>query len=140
MKDTKEVAALVAKAKSRLAEDMQRREIGAIIWNIAETGFHYIPEIVIDDPRDEKERTVRVTGLYLYKGELYAMEEGAKGFNIRHYYTPGVDVPPSVVTLTPSVAEETFGKPSEEHGYTQEGTPEEWLVVADCYFEALNEK
>ena len=140
MKDTNEAAALVAKAKSRLADDMRQREIGAIIWNIAEAGFHYIPEIKLDDPCGGKPRTVRVTGLYLYKGALYATEEDAEGFNVRNYYTPGVDVPPVVVTLTPSVAGETLGTPSEEHGYTDEGTPEEWLVVADCYFEAINER
>lgn len=131
---------LLLKAKSQMAEDMKAREIGAIIWSVADAGFHYIPEIVVTDPKDGSTRTVRVTGLYLYKDEIYAIEEDKAGISTDEFYRVGVDVPPVVVTLSPLKAEERIGKPTEEKGYTTQGTLEEWVAIADCYFEALNEK
>lgn len=123
-------------ALHRLADDMRVREIGAIIWNLPEAGFHYIPELMVGGP-DGKTRTVRVTGLYLFQNKVYAIEEDKPGVNIEHFYRQGVDVPPVVVTLSESKAEELFGTPSESRGLTCAGTLEEWTVVADCYFEAL---
>ena len=55
------------------------------------------------------------------------------------FYRPGVDVRPVVVTLSEAKAGELFGVPSEEKGFTTRGTLEEWVAVADCYFEALAE-
>lgn len=55
-------------------------------------------------------------------------------------YTPDVDVPPVVVTLSEKKAEEVLGDPTERRGFTTEGTVEEWTVIADCYFETLAEE
>lgn len=129
---------LLEKAKSQMAQDMKARDLGAIIWDNARAGFHYIPEIVITDPADGRTRTVRVTGLYLFEDRIYAIEEDA-GVNVRHFYRPGIDVPPTVVTLSPSKADEEFGMPTAQKGFTDRGTLEEWVAVADCYFEALAE-
>ena len=127
---------MLHKALHQLAEDLKNREIGAVIWNVAEANFHYIPELVVTDP-DGSNRTVRVTGLYLYQNKVYAIEEDKPGVSIEHFYRHGIDVPPVVVTLSQSKAEELFGTPSESRGLTSQGTLEEWTVVADCYFEAL---
>lgn len=128
---------LLHKALHQLADDMKTREIGAIIWNLPEASFHFIPELVVSTP-DGGTRTVRVTGLYLYQNKVYAIEEEKPGVNIEHFYRHGIDVPPVVVTLSESKAEELFGTPSESRGLTAQGSLEEWTVVADCYFEALN--
>lgn len=125
------------KALHQLAEDMKAREIGAIIWNLPEAGFHFIPELEVSDSKGNSQ-TVRVTGLYLYQNKVYAIEEDKPGVNIEHFYRHGIDVPPTVVTLSESKAVELFGSPSESRGLTAQGSLEEWTVVADCYFEALN--
>lgn len=129
---------LLDKAKSQMAQDMKARELGAVIWDNASAGFHFIPELIINDPKTGKPRTVRVTGLYLFEDNVYAIEEDT-GINVRHFYTPGIDVPPTVVTLSPSKADEEFGMPTQEKGFTIEGSLEQWVAVADCYFEALAE-
>ncbi len=130
---------LIAQAKDKLAEDMRTRDIAAIIWNIGQAGFHFIPEVVVGQDKDGKDIVKRITGLYSYRNDLYAIEEGAKGTNISNYYTSGVDVPPVVVTLTKDMAEKKLGAPDNEPGYTRAGSGREWLTIADCYFEALNE-
>ena len=50
MKKTQELAAqvsqLFASAKKELLANMEQKGIGAIIWDNATAGFHYIPEII----------------------------------------------------------------------------------------------
>lgn len=140
MENTQDTAMLLEKAKQQMAEDMKARGIGAIIWSIPAAGFHYIPEILVKDPKTGKERTVRVTGLYRFGEELYAIEEDEARVSVDQYYERGIEVPPVVVTLTESKADEQLGKPTPEKGYTPEGSLEEWLAIADCYFEALKEE
>lgn len=130
---------LLLKAKEQMLEDMKTREIGAIIWSVPDAGFHYIPEIMVTSQRDGKTRTARITGLYCYKGTLYAIEEDMAGVSIDEFYRPGIDVPPIVVTLSEMKASEQFGTPSEAKGFTTQGSLEEWVAIADCYFEALAE-
>ena len=117
----------MAKAKSRLADDMRQREIGAIIWNIAEAGFHYIPEIKLDDPCGGKPRTVRVTGLYLYKGRLVRYGRRCRRFQCAELLYSRSGCAPGSGHSDPSVAGETLGTPSEEHGYTDEELPRSGL-------------
>lgn len=131
---------LLAKAKAQMAEDMKAREIGAIIWSIPDAGFHFIPEILVTDPRTNQTRTARITGIYRRHDDLYAIEEDSAGVSVDQFYRHGIDVPPVVVTLSESTASEQLGTPSEAKGYTTQGTLEEWVAIADCYFEALNEK
>lgn len=137
MKDTqniREAERLVADAKEQIAENMRDRGIGAIMWDLSRADFHYIPEIV-----EENDKVVRVTGLYVHDGYLYAIEEGTHGTSIREFYHPGEDVPPVVVTLTPDVARGDFGNPDRKQGFSRAGSDQEWLTIADCYFEALAE-
>ena len=138
MKDTNEKA-LLQEALQRMAEDMDDRDIDAIIWNIAQAGFHFIPEIKLPD-RDGRPHTVRVTGIYRYEDKLYAIEEDVADIHPDQFYTPGVEVPPIVVTLTRDKAREILGDPETRPGFTTEGTTLEWLAIADCYFEALAEE
>lgn len=130
---------LLEKAMEKMTEDMKARGIGAVIWNIPEAGFHYIPEIVVSSSDGSPERTARITGLYVFGGTVYAIEEDKSGVSTDSFYRPGVDVRPVVVTLSETKAGELFGVPSEEKGFTTQGTLEEWVAVADCYFEALAE-
>ena len=134
-------SAQLKEAKQKMIDDMEARGIGAIIWSIPDAGFHFIPEInhVSEKDGKEKRRVARVTGLYHYNGTLYAIEEDRAPIHFDQFYTPGVDVPPVVVTLTPDKATEDLGDPEAVKGYTTQGTLEEWLVIADCYFEALAE-
>lgn len=46
MKNTSEKV-LLNEAVAKMADDMESREIGAIIWNVGQAGFHFIPEIEI---------------------------------------------------------------------------------------------
>lgn len=142
MKDTSNIDrsdALVADAKGKIAANMLDCGIGAIIWDLGRAGFHYIPELIVGTDKKDEPTVVRVTGLYAYDGRLYAIEEGTHDTAMRDYFKRGEDVPPVVVTLTPSAAAGDFGDPSGKKGFTEKGTNEEWLVVADCYFEALSE-
>lgn len=91
MKNTSEKV-LLNEAVAKMADDMESREIGAIIWNVGQAGFHFIPEIVVN-PKDGS-RPVRVTGLYRYDGRLYAIEEDVAEIHPKDFYTPDVDVPP----------------------------------------------
>lgn len=141
MENTKnDVAVLLDNAKTGIMENMKDKGIGAIIWDNSQAGFHFLPEILHHGEDGGKERTARITGLYRYNGILYLIEEDRSGVSLKDFYTPGVDVPPVVVTLTDDVASRELGDPEKEKGYTTQGTLEEWLVIADCYFEALNEK
>lgn len=144
MKDTTDntpgTGYLFNKAKDRLLEDMKDKEIGAIIWDNASAGFHFIPEIVYTVPGSEETMTVRVTGLYRYEATLYLIIEDVADISISDFYNEGTEVAPVVVTLSESVAKKDLGDPAKEKGFTTQGTLEEWLAIADCYFEALNEK
>ena len=131
-------AQLLDKARQDLIADMKSREIGAVIWDLSTVGFHYIPEVRITDA-DGKEKVVRVAGLYRYDGVLYLIEEDAAGVNVDNYYDPDSEVKPTVVTLTEDMAVKDLGSPENNKGYTTAGSMEEWLAVADCYFEALAE-
>lgn len=138
MTNTENNTDLLRKAKEQMVEDMKSREIGAIIWSIPDANFHYIPEIVVSDA-DGNPKTVRVTGLYSFGGRLFAIEEDVAGVSVDHFYRAGIDVPPVVVTLSEDKADEQLGDPTEAKGYTAAGTIEEWVAIADCYFEALAE-
>lgn len=130
---------LIAGAKDQIIEDMHQRGFSAIIWNIGTINFHYIPEIVVGENEREEEIVKRVTGLYAYNGKLYAIEEEAPGTDMKDYYNPDTEVPPAVVTLTEDMARQDLESPEDSKYYTLAGSDEEWLVVADCYFEALNQ-
>lgn len=130
---------LLKKARQQMTDDMKTRDIGAIIWSLADAGFHYIPEIVVTNPRDNSTRTARVTGLYLFNEKVYAIEEDVAGVSVDEFYRHGIDVPPVVVTLSPDKAREQFGTPAEAKGFTTQGSLEELVAIADCYFEAIAE-
>lgn len=131
---------LLAKAKQDLADNMADRGIGAIIWDNASAGFHYLPELELPlKEGQENPDTVRIMGIYDYKGALYLIEEDNSGININDFYNHDTEAKPVVVTLTPDIAGGEFGDPAGKPGFTQDGDLEEWLAVADCYFEALAE-
>ena len=130
---------LFDQAISRLMEDMQVREIGAILWDNATAGFHYIPETTVTDKKGEK-KVIRVMGLYIFDNTLYLIEEGMAPVELTEFYTDGVEVPPTVVTLTEDSAMRHLGDPTKEKGFTTNASDEEWLAIADCYFEALAEE
>lgn len=136
-----EVSALFAQAKNGIIADMKSRGIGAIIWNNATAGFHYIPEVVChkkDDP--SKTRVATVMGLYRYDDTLYLIEEDRAPVTFDDFWNPDTEAAPTVVTLTEDIARKDLGDPETVKGYTTQGTLEEWTAVADCYFEALAEK
>ncbi len=129
------VSALLSQAKENLKKNMLDRNMAAIIWDLSSAGFHYIPSVTL-----ENGKVLRVTGLYVSGDQLYLIDEECKRANIDNFYDPDTEVRPTVVCLTPNVAPGDLGAPSEEDGFTQAGSLEEWMVVADCYFEALNEE
>lgn len=133
-------ARLFAQAKSELADDMRQRGIGAIIWDNATTGFHYLPEIVHQATDRQKVRVAQITGIYLYNNSLYLIEEGRSKVSVDTYYDADKDVKPTVVTLSGQRAHEDLGNPEDHKGFTTQGSLEEWLTIADCYFEALEEQ
>lgn len=127
-------ARLFAKAKADLAEDMQARGIGAIIWDNSQAGFHFIPSVMLSDGS-----TVVIEGMYLYNGEVYLMVEGSNPVSIDNLYDPDTETRPVVVTLDANDAARIIADPTGSKGFTREGTMKEWLAVTDCYYEALNE-
>lgn len=132
---------LLAKAKQDLADNMADRGIGAIIWDNATAGFHYLPELELPlKDGQETPDTVRIMGIYDYNGSLFLIEEDKAGVNINDFYNHDTEVKPVVVTLTPDISAGEFGNPREHPGFTQDGDLEEWLAIADCYFEALAEE
>ncbi len=134
------VTDLLAKAKSDLAENMTDRGIGAMLWDLATAGFPYLPEIEIPSEKDTEEpETVGVMGIYNYEGELYLIEEGISGVDFDKFYNSDTEAKPSIITLSPDSAQKTFGDPKERKGFNPGGNLEEWLAVADCYFQALAE-
>ncbi len=129
------VEALLAQAKSNLMADMRNRDIAAIIWDNATAGFHYLPVATTAEGK-----VVNVSGLYAYGDDLYLIEEDCPKANIDHFYDQDSQVRPTVVTLTPSVAARDFGTPDAAEGFILTASLEEWLAIADCYFEALAEQ
>lgn len=127
----------LTKARKDLAADMEARGIGAIIWDNATAGFHYLPEIAVPENKKEDE-TLTIEGLYLYEGKVYLIVEGKSTVSIDNLYDADTEVRPTVVTLGPSDAVRLIGNPKTHRGYITGGTTEEWLTIADCYFEALN--
>lgn len=132
-------ADLLQKAKSDLRANMAQRDIAAIIWDVEEAGFHYIPEVSLPDSTEEDPKVARVTGLYSYKDELYLILETAD-LNFDEFYNPDTEVRPTVITLSQTLASKYLGDPEGREGYDPDGDLEEWLAVADCYFEALAEE
>lgn len=133
------VARLLEQAKTDLMANMIQRGIGAIIWDVASAGFHYIPEIVHHSAQTDKTRVARITGLYHFQGQLYLIEEERSGVSVDQFYDHNTETKPTVVTLTDDKAAKELGDPRQVKGYTTQGSLEEWLAIADCYFEALAE-
>lgn len=127
------------RAKKAIAEDMKARGFGAIIWDNSTAGFQQLPEIEHLSTDDGKRSTIRITGLYSYEGKIYLMEEDKAGVSVDDFYNRDTEVKPTVVTLSEDMAAKTLGNPDEQRGYTRQGSLEEWLVITDCYFEALAE-
>lgn len=132
-------ADLLGKAKADLRANMAQRGIAAILWDVEEAGFHYIPEVSLPDSTEEDPKVARVTGLYSYNDDLYLILDTAD-LNFDEFYNPDNEVRPTVVTLSSDLAAKYLGDPKDEAGYDNEGDLEEWLAVADCYFEALAEE
>ena len=131
---------LLERAIADLMADMKERGIGAIIWDNSTAGFHFIPEVDLAGEDSAEPDVRRVTGLYAYGDRLYIIEEDASGVSVDSYYNPDTEVKPSVVTLSIDRAIRELGDPADKPGYTLDGTLEEWLAIADCYYEALNLK
>ena len=132
-------ANLLDKAKADLRANMTERGIAAIIWDVEEAGFHYIPEVSLPDSTEEDPKVARVTGLYAYDNDLYLILETAD-LDLEEFYNPDTEVRPTVVTLSSDLAAKYLGDPKGNEGYDNAGDLEEWLAVADCYFEALAEE
>lgn len=130
---------LLANAKEDLASDMKERGIGAIIWDNSTVGFRFIPEVICRC-KSGNACVARVSGIYLYDGTLYLIKEEKNSINVDKFYDRDTEVKPSVVTLTDSTASQELGNPVGKDEYTVDGSLEEWLAVADCYFQALGEK
>ena len=130
---------LFTNAKEALLDDMKQKGIGAILWDNATAGFHYIPEIVHRSDEKNKVRVARIEGIYRFSGQLYLIEEDRAPVSVSKLYDPDTEVKPTVVTLSEDSAMRTLGNPEKVKGYTQQGSLEEWLAIADCYYEALNE-
>lgn len=140
MENTNSTSAGLSKVRRDIAADMESRRIGAIIWNNATAGFHFIPEIVhhsCDDP--EKTRVAVIMGLYRYEDKLYLIEENRAPVKFADLWNHETEAAPTVVTLPESTALDELGDPEAVKGYTTQGSLEEWAAIADCYFEALNE-
>lgn len=128
----------LANAKIELMADMATRDFAAIIWDVNEAGFHYIPEVELPDSTEENRKVARVTGLYSYKNELYLILESAD-VKMDEFYDPDTEVRPTVVTLSSDLASKYLGDPKGRPGFDPDGDLEEWLAVADCYYEAIQE-
>lgn len=130
---------LLSKAQADLIADMEDKGIAAIVWDLSQAGFPYLPEITLPDSTEENPKTARITGLYAYDGKLYLIEEDIADINFDDFYDNDSEVKPVVVTLTRDLADKYLGNPEKEAGYTTDGDLEEWLAIADCYFQALAE-
>ena len=133
--------ALLGKAKEELADNMKARGIAVVIWDLASASMQYIPEIVVRDGADKsKAEVVRITGIYRYGDKLFLIEEDKAGVSVDRFYNRNTEVKPSVVTLTEDMAASALGDPEGKPGFTTAGTIEEWINVANCYFQALIEE
>ncbi len=131
----------IEKAKADLAADMKSRDIGAIIWDNSSAGFRFIPEILHHSSKDPaKTRVARIMGIYNYEGTLYLIEEDRAPVKFADFWNRDTESAPTVVTLSEDIARKDLGDPEAVKGYTVQGTLEEWTAIADCYFEALNER
>ena len=128
-----------SRAKEELRANMAERGIAAILWDVDEAGFHYIPETELPGSTEEDPKVARVTGLYSFNGELYLILENAD-IKFDEFYNPDTEVRPTVVTLSSDLAAKYLGDPDGREGFDPDGDLEEWLAVADCYFEALAEE
>lgn len=126
---------LFEQAKADICADMSSRDIGAIMWNNQRAGFHYPPVINMKNAEGKSE-TWEIQGLYRVQDAIFLISDHAS-VNVDDYYEKGIETPPVIVTLTPDQATGELGLPSEERGFTRQGSIQEWLTIADCYFEAL---
>ncbi len=134
------VEPLLAQAKRDIIADMESREIGAIIWDNSTAGFHEIPEIVHHSSKEPgKTRVARIMGLYVFDGKLYEIEEDRAPVKFDDFWDRDTEAAPTVVTLSPDIAGKDLGDPEAVKGYTTQGSLEEWMVIANCYFQALNQ-
>lgn len=132
---------LLVKAREDLAANMKQRGLGAVIWDLATAGFPYLPEIELpSEKEDEEPKTVGVTGIYNYNGTIYIIEEGIADISVDDFYNADNEVKPTIVTLTEDKADKYFGDPQGKKGFNAGGDLEEWLAIADCYFQALAEE
>ena len=138
-RNTGATADLLGKAKADLRTNMAERGIAAILWDVNEAGFHYIPEVSLPDSTEEDPKVAKVPGLYSYGNDLYLILDTAE-VNFNEFYDPDNEVRPTVVTLSSDLASKYLGDPKDDAGYDNSGDLEEWLAVADCYFEALAEE
>ena len=142
MKDTKtektqvDARELFERAKADIAADMKSRGIGAILWAVGSVNFHYLPEVVVGQDHG-KDVVVTVSGIYRVGDDLYLMEQGVAPRSVDDYYNKNTEVRPDVVTLTEKQALQQLGTPDSQRGFTRQGTVQQWLTIADCYFEAL---
>lgn len=141
MKDTRDyrhaAAELLSQVRRDLAADMEARGLGAVIWDNATAGFHFVPEVTLRTADGATTRVARITGIRCAGGSPWLIEEARAGADMGRYYDRYNEMRPTVVTLTADVAGRELGDPSEGRGYTRQGSLEEWLAVADCYFGAL---
>lgn len=138
-KNNAATADLLEKAKADLRANMSERGIAAILWDVEEAGFRYIPEVPLPDYTEEDPKVAKVSGLYAYEGELYLILE-TSDLDFEEFYDPDTEVRPTVITLSTDLASKYLGDPRGKEGYELDGDLEEWLAVADCYFEALAEE
>ena len=133
------VADLLGRAREDIMADMEHRGIGAVVWDVEDAGFHYLPEVSLPTDDPENPEVVGVTGIYACGGTLYLILEVKSGVSVDEFYDKENESRPAVVTLTPDKAVKSFGDPAGEEGFMSGGDLEQWLAVADCYFEALAE-
>lgn len=126
---------LFAQAKSDIAADMKSRGIGAIIWDNNQTGFHYPPIVTLSET-DGSTAVWKVQGIYRVREALFLIGPKAP-VDMKNYYNPNTETRPIVVTLTEKEALDQLGEPTVERGFTDGGDVEQWLSIADAYFEAL---
>lgn len=130
-----EAEALFQQAKDDIAADMRSRDIGAIMWDNEQADFHFPPVVEVTDSEGKK-TPWKIHGIYRVDDTLFLIGQGAAA-GVENYYKPGIETRPVVVTLTEDQATRQLGIPNEGRGYTRQGDVQQWLSIADCYFEAL---